>query len=293
LLVLWAGNLVGKVLPFSIDTWVQSFASNPWPFAVGGAVLVALAWTGKRLEAGITDEMLEIWTEPPASGSVPDDWVYRLRNHPRYRALVHAIKHTVLPNVLGVILLVLVVFGVFAALSRVLFHGGSTLGLVCAAHAAPTPVTAPVAVDAYQTRARCWGSGWTLRAGEPYTIRVELPGTWQDGDIAVDGPAGFGTEGMTWPMYAGLPLRRSLAEPWFALTARIGSMGADEYALAWARAPDGTPRHFVARLVPRKDGELFLFVNDAVVGLPFLTDVFYRNNDGTARVTVSPARPGA
>ena len=36
-----------------------------------------------------------------------------------------------------------------------------------------------------------------------------------------------------------------------------------------------------------RDGELFLFVNDAVLGVPGLIDVFYRNNVGTADVTVT------
>jgi hypothetical protein len=34
------------------------------------------------------------------------------------------------------------------------------------------------------------------------------------------------------------------------------------------------------------NGELFIYVNDAVVTLPWLTDFFYRNNSGTAKVTV-------
>jgi hypothetical protein len=33
--------------------------------------------------------------------------------------------------------------------------------------------------------------------------------------------------------------------------------------------------------------ELFLYVNDAVLTLPGLTNVFYRNNSGTAQVTVT------
>jgi hypothetical protein len=32
---------------------------------------------------------------------------------------------------------------------------------------------------------------------------------------------------------------------------------------------------------------LFIFVNDAVIGLPGLYDRFYRNNEGTARITVT------
>ena len=49
------------------------------------------------------------------------------------------------------------------------------------------------------------------------------------------------------------------------------------------------------------NGELFLYVNDAVLTLPGLTDMFYKNNSGKAKVTVTrvmadeiiPAPPAA
>jgi hypothetical protein len=37
---------------------------------------------------------------------------------------------------------------------------------------------------------------------------------------------------------------------------------------------------------PTRSGELFIFVNDAVLGIPHWYDVFYRNNRGTGRLTV-------
>jgi hypothetical protein len=33
-------------------------------------------------------------------------------------------------------------------------------------------------------------------------------------------------------------------------------------------------------------GELFIYVNDAVLALPGLTNLFYQNNSGTAKITV-------
>ena len=39
-----------------------------------------------------------------------------------------------------------------------------------------------------------------------------------------------------------------------------------------------------------RDGELFLFVNDAVIGVPGLVGVFYSNNVGNAQVTVNLGR---
>ena len=37
-----------------------------------------------------------------------------------------------------------------------------------------------------------------------------------------------------------------------------------------------------------RDGDLFLFVNDAVIGIPRLFGVFYQNNSGTAKVEDNP-----
>ena len=58
-------------------------------------------------------------------------------------------------------------------------------------------------------------------------------------------------------------------------------------------------RRFVSRFIAQSDGEFFLYVNDAAVGLPLLPvfDGFYRNNSGTAKVTIkrldAPQAPGA
>jgi hypothetical protein len=35
-----------------------------------------------------------------------------------------------------------------------------------------------------------------------------------------------------------------------------------------------------------RDGELFLFVNDAVIGIPGLYDFFYRDNSGSTKVKI-------
>jgi hypothetical protein len=39
--------------------------------------------------------------------------------------------------------------------------------------------------------------------------------------------------------------------------------------------------------VPTRSGELFIFVNDAVLGIPGLYGVFYANNHGTGKLTVT------
>ena len=41
---------------------------------------------------------------------------------------------------------------------------------------------------------------------------------------------------------------------------------------------------------PKSSGELLLYVNDAVIAVPYLKDFFYRDNVGTAKVMIHRAR---
>ena len=51
--------------------------------------------------------------------------------------------------------------------------------------------------------------------------------------------------------------------------------------------PDPSDKHLINEVIraPR-DGELFLFVNDAVIGIPGLYGKFYENNQGSTRVVI-------
>ena len=39
-----------------------------------------------------------------------------------------------------------------------------------------------------------------------------------------------------------------------------------------------------------RDGELFLYVNDAIVAIPGLYGLFYKNNEGSAKVVITRRR---
>jgi hypothetical protein len=68
--------------------------------------------------------------------------------------------------------------------------------------------------------------------------------------------------------------------------ARVGETGVDEYFLDPAPVPDTSPQVYKARFTAERAGEIFLYVNDVVIGLPWLSDRFYKRNSGTAKVTV-------
>ena len=65
--------------------------------------------------------------------------------------------------------------------------------------------------------------------------------------------------------------------------------------LAQLQCDPGEPRPnrtLISDITANATGELFLYVNDAVLTLPGLTDVFYKNNSGKAKVTVTQNHGG-
>jgi uncharacterized protein (DUF2235 family) len=80
------------------------------------------------------------------------------------------------------------------------------------------------------------------------------------------------------------PLTRNLMQPRFVVFARVGATGNDEYLLE----PDPYQKDQIIEvpIVPRRNGELFLYVNDRVLAWPLPWDFFYRENKGTATVEV-------
>jgi len=118
---------------------------------------------------------------------------------------------------------------------------------------------------------------------------------WHDGgidlaslpsEIAVDGERlprsptdGYGTfePGVPWwSMSFAVPMRRLMTENWLRPIARTGRHADEEQPLG-ARS---------TRLKPQTTGELFLYVNDAVLGFPGTWSHFYTNNRGTVEVEI-------
>jgi hypothetical protein len=67
------------------------------------------------------------------------------------------------------------------------------------------------------------------------------------------------------------------------VVARFGGSGGEEAFLD----PDMKDKYWIDEVVKAtRDGELFLFVNSPVIGIPGLFDVFYGNNSGITKVTI-------
>ncbi len=299
-------RLLGAFLPALAGWWLDAFAANPARFLAGLVALVACMTGGVMLGSSINGAMHAIWRKilwqhtTPAGGT-PTGVVYRLRTHRAYRAAHAAMKRHVVPFASAVLLLYLGA----ALVSHVAFDIADASGAVCREGTrAPlatleSAVAREVAVQGFAAASMCWPTGIELVEGRRYRITISRPQGWRDRSSAADLNGfeigelpGVGTR---LRLFAGLPLRRVLNRPWFRPIARIGAVGADEYPLdpdtrpivstPAAPAPEEADE-LVTDIKARRTGELFLYVNDAVIGLPGLASVFYANNGGHAQVNV-------
>src|SRR5262249_20642655 len=132
-----------------------------------------------------------------------------------------------------------------------------------------------------------------------------------DRDELVEGGKLFGSWepwSPTWQTKLAILFRRFPFTPWFQPIVRLGETGTEEYVLD--QSVNKIDKELVYRLLPTEAEpviaekpylrpsneirsnnsqavELFIFVNDGVIGLPGLWDLFYRGNTGTGILTVT------
>jgi hypothetical protein len=143
----------------------------------------------------------------------------------------------------------------------------------------------------FDTSDFCAPTAMKVKAGYRYEVTIQVINKWDD-DGWQTGPVGYHTADAprsAWmKLYLGIPLRRVIFRPWFKIIARVGEKGVDEYFLDPAvKKGNGVPANtYFARFTANRDGELFLYVNDATIGLPWLNSYFYGNNHGSAKISV-------
>jgi len=155
------------------------------------------------------------------------------------------------------------------------FHLRNTLGTLCESSDAVNTLDDESVVELDISNA-CFATGIKLEAGKTYHLSVA------DTEVK-DGPYVADADGIKKPgalMYMSIPLRRHITKPWINLFGRIGHDGNDNYVLGVGNN----------RITARSDGELFLYVNDAVFGVWPRWDLPYvwkgGENTGSIAVTV-------
>jgi uncharacterized protein (DUF2235 family) len=291
-------DLVGAFLPAFVKPWLDAFRNSPGRFVVGLVVALALMWIGGWMQTHIRDLMRRIWKEPAQSAERDDSWIHRLRSAGPYRAFFYVLKYWILPAIFAALLFVILLYVGFCLISRISFTWFDAAGHVCASTAPAVPVTSKSAPKSFETKALCTPTGLAVKKGSHYEAVLTVTEPWEDGYKFMEsdprkakgietGPEGFGYDKMTPKMYFGLPLRRQIASNWFATILRADNKGFGEINPAFVRdessGPSGPPRYKATFRAPR-DGEIFVYVNDSVVGWPGYFDLFYRQ-DAWTRMT--------
>ena len=278
-------RLVGSLLPDSLHWWTDWYAGNPEWFAGGVIIAAILTAVGLQLSGTISDLMRINWNSKGATDPVPVSRFQRsisaLRANRFYRWIIRAGRRQVLP-LFSVLFLAWVVL---TSASHFLFNIADSAGAYCSGTDDKKTVKVDKgvvdqdALNSFDTGQVCAPTGLTVKRGYTYEITIVITSDWYDKDIKTD-PVGYYIASRPWlsriPLYLGFPLRRLMFRPYFRLVARVGEKGVDEFFLdpVNVRKDDKPTDLYKARFTADRAGEIFLYVNDAVVGFPWINSVF-------------------
>jgi hypothetical protein len=304
-------DAVAAFVPNFASPWLSAFKTAPDWFAAGAISLGVCLLVGAWLDSQVRDQMRKNWIPlaknysqvlPPPS---PPSWLCRFRTHPRYQALLRAIRRAWLPNLSAILLLAAGVL----VLDRALFAIESAAGFVCpgssgALRQIPVGISLgkPISIELgeFDVAALCWASRAELKSGNTYKITLTANAPWMaysrdnllDPLIVLSGLQGFELGAVRWHErlvpFLGIVLRRSVGNRWMRPMARIGSFGNDEYVLEPAENPtrEQLRTRMTAIIKARSTGELFLYVNNFALATSSLGDLNTAVFAGTADVTI-------
>ncbi len=284
-------RIVGGFLPGFAKTWISGFARAPGSFILLSVLVIIFVVWGMRIARRISNRMGEIWSgAASAPAGLPGGFIYGVRTNTAYVTARETIKRTIAPFLFAV----LFAYAGVSLASHFAYNIQDVAGLTCADNSRDPSIPAPkplgtsgdTASVVFNTSDLCKPTGIFLERGKQYSIKVD-PGTaWTDSGIpvALGGLLRERSAALVSSHSAqlGLPLRRELTEDWFRIVLRYGRVGGEERFLE----PDPDDSVIEATIKPTRDGELFVFVNDAVIGIPGLYNAFYRNNMGSAKLTI-------
>ncbi|WP_338690636.1 DUF2235 domain-containing protein [Bradyrhizobium sp. 26S5] len=270
--------LAGAFLPSMVAPWLTAYSAAPGFLVLGGVTVAVLLFVSGWLQTRIRDVMRMIWMSLPVTPGAFDTVAYAIRTQPAYRIFFYWSKHQGLPSLFAALILLILL----ALASQTAFRVADSFGAFCVGSGGAGAGSGQVN---FATSEICMPTKVAVVRDEDYRITIDVKEGWSDQTIATD-PRGFGFSKMSWPMYFGLPFRRVVFASWFAPVIRIGAKGGEEHVLDIKPVDPGRSSLYEARFRPRSDGEVFIFVNDAVWGLPSVYGTFYANNGGSASVTI-------
>ena len=272
----WA-TVVGPVVFYRTSWWRPEVFCRDWHAWLVAGGLGSLFWLKKAAPRATLARAGLAWAGLKYR-SVPDlrpnsSLTGRFRTFLRDRPWVEDVRKGLVVAVLvaGVLLAGL------AGLNRASFFVQSCCEALCQPTEAPAVLTGEESFS-FSIENPCYATGFKLKAGTHYRFEVART-KWHDDEYPADADGFF-----AWKLLPFVPVRRHVAEPWLKLMGRVGPRGE---AFAIGSGP--------LRYRAESDGELFLYVNDAVLGLrgdgrtlPYRWSI--GRNVGTAIVKIRPLK---
>jgi uncharacterized protein (DUF2235 family) len=266
-------NTAASFLPGALEPWFVAFRNAPG-FVLTGAIAIGLfLLLGANLQETVRDVARVAW-HSPGSHIKLTGWraaVYRLRRFGIYPATFYVLTHWIIPTI--------IMWWLFWWLA---FGTANTLGLICKGTEGVEVQDSATALAAMDTANACNATGLKVTQGKTYRIALTIGDAWKDNTTGTD-PNGFDNHRASWIQLLGWPYKRLIWSNWFATILRVGGPGLEEHLLLLEEKNGAWTTTFE----PRSSGEVFLYVNDTAIGLPWVYDYFYwSNNHGTAKVKI-------
>jgi uncharacterized protein (DUF2235 family) len=318
----WLSDLirgVGGFLPGWASNWVVGYAQYPWTFLIVVVALGSLLVSGNKIAARISDRMTALWRrsfdhEERAPETPPS-------KTPAGREQILFVLRSGWKDYVGPALSALVIAYLgLAVANRALFTVADDAGYVCKPTKDLVYVPDAGALIAFPPSDLCFSTGYRIGRLNRYLIWTnpdvaslnrDYPGHTTDrtkcdanasaplvnGDVVADarGYSTFrnvnGVE-LTWVQTVKhvlfTPLRRYYFQPWFQPVARYGSVGDEVDFLE--PDPDSRVKRISEYVTPKVGGELFFYLNDAVLALPRSYQWLYQDNQGCMAFFIKPSK---
>lgn len=288
---------LGYVLPDIAKLWLGSFVDKPVATLLLIALIFALLAFGRSLEAKLRDRVRGLWDayfeEKPWPRQPRGKRLRAFRESSFYQYLLFSLKWRVMPTIAGgLILLSLALVGLATATQTYLAFA-EPREIFCTS---PGPVR-PGATIQMLTRSTCTDLAAEVKRNRKYRLSLRVTHGWADAQYDATPEHGV-TEAMPWYMTRIAPaFQRVVKANWLKPLIEIRSLdgsparrlilGPPVYVdLAHFKSVPGKPGLYRADFTAKRDGHLYMFVNDAA--LPLWPGAFYGNNQGSALVKVTP-----
>jgi hypothetical protein len=308
----WISDLIralGSFLPSWASQWLVSYAQYPLTFLILGGVLLILLFGGKRVSAAINDRMTVLWRASFAGTLTVPKTPPSVTPSGREKALT--ILRTAWRYYCGPALSAIVmVYLAFTVGNKLLFTAADQAGLVCKPTEKLDYIPDAGALVSFEASNLCFATGYKVGRLDRYlvwtnpdpaalarqyqgfstarvTCQVDPESTLKNGSVATDA-RGYSTfnnpEGaqLSWTETIlhtlALPLRRHYFQPWFQPVARYGDLGSELDFLE--PDPDRRIKKISEYVTPKVAGELFFYLNDAVVAATRKYQALYNDNAG-------------